>query len=757
MKRLLKILGVIIGVILIIVILGYIVVSSFLTPKFLRTTVEKMVSEAVNYPVEIGNVSLKFGFKIAIGIDKLSIQNPPHFGSDRIVAIDKIRLNLRLLPLFRRQIEISSINIDGLNLKIQKNKNGQYNLALPQTQKKQGTGWTLALDELLISHGDIAYTDAILNTEFQIKDLRQRIKFKGNLWKIRGNQSLYILKIKNVPELIVKIDNEMEYDTATKNINIKEIKATYEPIDLNLSGTLEKSEILNLKADLRILDLTKTIPLIPKEYRPQSLGGSVKVDVTVLGSTREPKLNGKCELTNINVRPRGLNRDIEKMNGSFAFDMNSIKNIIIQGIVGTSRFDISGSVNNLKNPILDIMLKFACNLKDIETLTNQTKGIKLNGLASLNMTIKGTMNKPSYFGDYAVSEASIDGIGLAKPITNLKVRGTLQNDGAKITECTGHIGRSDFSLSGYISNFTRPVAQINNNSNLIDLDELLPKTKAGKKTDEKGIPISIQGKVKINRLTGMDMEFRNINTDFTYQNGIVDLKNCKAETFDGRVQFDLYYNSSSPEPYRINTRMEDISVQKAFKRFLKFENLQGKISGVNNFQGRGFDQKQVISNLTASGNVRLVNGMFTNFEFLNKLFEWMGYKETRTLPLKDLVCSFKIVNGKSDIEDWSMSTNIGNFLTNGTIKLDGAINLNITLTLNKKESDLLKTYHADWLLYYDPQGRATLDIIATGKLLSPQFRLDTNKIKERIKGRIKDEYDKKKKELEKKLKDLLKK
>lgn len=752
----LKILALIIGVILVIVIIGYIAISSFLTPSYLRSVVEKMASEAINYPVEIGSVSLKFGFKISIGIDRVSLSNPPQFTQDKMILVKKIRLNFRLLPLFRKQIVISSITIDGVNLKIERNRNNQYNITLPGIEKKGGKGWRLALDEINITRGNISYINAPSKIELQVKDLKQTIRFKGNLIVVNGNQSLYILKTKNIPELIVKIDNSINYDTTTKNFYIKELKAHYEPIELRISGIIERSEMLNFNADLKIYDLAKAIPLIPKESRPQRLSGSIKMDISVLGSTNEPKVNGKCELSNITVRPVGINRDIEKINGSFAFDMNSIKNIIVQGILGTSRFDISGSINNLKNPVFDMVIKFACNLEDIETLSNQTQGLKLNGFANLNIMIKGSASKPNYFGDYAVSDATIDGIGLALPITNLRTKGTLQNDGAKITECSGHIGRSDFSLSGHISNFKKPVIQVTNNSNLIDLDELLPKTKMKKKNEQKGIPVTIQGNVRINKLTGMDMEFRNINTSFTYENGIVDLKNCNAETFEGRVQFDFYYNSNSPEPYRINTRVENISAQKILKRFLKFENLQGRLSGVNNFQGKGFGQKEAITNLTASGNVKLVNGVFTNFEFLNKLFIWMGYKDTRTLPLKDLVCSFKIVNGKTNIEDWSMSTSLGNFLTNGTVRLDGVINLDITLTLNKKESDMLKKYHSDWLLYFDPNGRATLDIIATGKLLSPQFKLDINKIKERLRGKIKDEYDKKKKELEKKFKDLLK-
>ncbi|MGQ9534895.1 MAG: AsmA family protein [bacterium] len=757
MKKLLRILVLIIGIIIALIIIGYIAISSLLTAGYLRSVVEKMASEAINYPVEIGRVSLNFGFKIAIGIDHLSIPNPPEFSMDKMVSIENIRLNLKLLPLLKRQIVISGISVKGANVKIQKNINNQYNIMIPQMKKKGGKGWAIELDEINIYRSNVAYYDHTSKIDLQIKDIRQTIRFKHNLITVNGNQTLYLLKTKIIPELIVKINNNIEYDTISRNISVKVLRAIYDPLDLKISGVIEKSEMLNLKAEVRIFELTKAIELIPKENRPQQLSGSIKMDISVLGSTKEPKVNGKCELINIAVRPAGFNENIEKINGSFAFDLNSIKNIIIQGILGTSHFDISGAITNFKNPLLDLVIKIVCNLAEIKNLSDQTKELKLNGFANINLTVKGYLSNPKYFGDYSVTDATIDGIGLSLPITNFRTKGTIQNDGAKITVCSGHIGHSDFSFTGHITDFKKPVIQINNSSNLIDLDELLPRTKTTKKTEQKAIPVVIQGNMKINRLTGMDMEFRNINTSFVYENSTVDLKNCRAETFDGKVQFDFYYNSQSPEPYRIYSRMENISTQKILKKFLKFENLQGRLSGVNNFQGKGFTQKEVMTNLNASGNIKLVNGVFTNFEFFNKLFNWMGFEDRKVIPLGDLVCSYKIINGKANIEDWSMSTGIGNFLTNGTIRLDGAIDLNITLTLNKKESDLLKKYHGDWLLYFDSKGRATLDIIASGKLLSPQFKLDTHKIQQRLKGKVKDEYEKKKKEIENKFKNLLKK
>ena len=758
MKKYIKILLAIVIVILIFVVIGFFLVRSFLTPAYLKTIASKMASEAIQHPVEIGNVHLKIGLKIGIAIDNISIPNAPGFSPEPVVKINRTSLNLQLLPLLRRKIVVGSIDLDGLKLKAEKNSQNQMNIGifLPKTGSK-GRGWSLSLNSINIVNSEVLYIDGITKTELQAKDIKQNIRISGSTFSFAGEQTIYFLKSKQLPETIIKIEDNFVYDSATKDVNVRKFVARYEPIYLSISGMIEKMDRLNMTAEINITDASKILPLVPSESRPDKLTGSVKAAASILGTIKEPKVDGRCELKNISMKPKGFSRDIENIGGSLSFDQNSIKNILIQGQISETKFEISGSLANLNDPGLDLGVKLVGNLKDIEGLTPETEGIRMSGPLMINAAIKGTAKKPSYYGDYSIDNGSIDGIGLAKPITNFRIKGALQSDAAKITDCSGHIGNSDFSFTGYISNFSNPVIQIQNSSNIIDLDELLPKPQKGKKQQGKAAPISMQGNMRINKLSGMDMEFRNVITSFSYENGIIDLKNGSANAFDGKVLLDLYYNINSPEPYRLSVRMTNFSAQKVLKRFLKFDNLEARLNGIGNFQGKGFGQKEVITNLSASGNFKFNSGVFKNFAMITGLLAWLGLKDQNELRFNDFVCYFKINNGKTKVEDWALATTVGNFLTNGTVGLDGKVNLAVTLTLNKKESDLLKKYHGEWLLYYDKSGKATVDMNITGRIASPQFKLDADKIKKRLKGKIEDEWDKKKKELEKKLKDLFKK
>ncbi len=757
MGRFLKILLLIIGIILVIIVVGYFAIRAYLTPATLRIIAKRVASDAIQHPVEMGKVDLKFGFKVGITIEDISIRNAKSYSPGSMVQVDKAALNLKLLPLLRRQIVISGIDVSGIKLKLERNRKGELNLTSIIPKETKTTGWSFALSSININNGDVEYTDPVSKMEIRVKDLNQNARLGVNKISTSGKNTIYLLKSKDLPEMVIKIHNSIEYDLLKKNINIKKLTASYEPIDLKVSGVLEKMESLRLDATLTVDDMSKLKSLIPIKSRPNELTGAMTADFSILGTTRKPKIDGRCEIRNATFIPKGMLRGFENLQGSLSFDQTSIRNILIQGKIGKTKLDVSGSITELKDPILNITAKIDGNLQDFESIIEEMKNIQMKGPMTINVNVKGKAKNPSYFGEYSITNAHIDGIGLEKPISDFQIKGTIQNDGARISKCKGHIGNTDFSLNGHISNFKSPVIQLSNTSNTVDLDELLPKTKEVEKTEGKPLLMTLNGDIKIKTLTGMDMVFKNINTNFTYENGIIDLKDCKANTFDGEVRFDFYYNSFSPESYRITTRLYSVNAKEVLKRFLKFENLEGQLTGMSNFQGQGLGEREVVSNLSASGNLKLKNGVFRNFEFFTKLLAWLGMKDYKEVKLTDLVCYFKINKGKAAIDDWALSSKIGNFLTNGTIGLDGSVKLNITSTLSKKYSNIVKKYHGDWIFHIDNKGRAVIDIIVSGKLTSPKFSLDKKKIKKRIQGRIKDEFDKKKKQWENKLKDLFKK
>jgi|GEM_PF-656126 len=747
MTKYLKILLIVIAVLLVVIIAGYFAIRSYLNPATVRRIAERVATETLQRPVQIGTVGLRFGLKVGITVNDVTISNTKGFSSEPVVEIERATMNLKLIPLIQKRIVISGLDFESPTIRIERSKDGALNFVTLIPQEQEGTDWKLSLSKITIRKGTVHYQDAKDNTEVRIQDLAQDIALRGQRISVKGHCKVDVLKSTLLPQTTFNLKNNVSYDTLKQLLNLDRVSLDHDAMYLHTSGSIDKMDLISLNAELKIKDLNKIKPFIPVGSRPAEMTGSLKANASILGSMKDPQVDGRCELHNVKIVPAGMLKGLERIDGSLSFDNNSIRNILIQGMFGSAKVKISGSITDLAKPLLAINSSVDGELNDFQGLTQDMQGIKMKGQIRADISLKGKSDDLTYSGSYAISNAEIDGIGIAKPITNFNAKGTLAKDKANIEICSGHIGRSDFSCSGSFSRFDNPVIEINNRSNVIDLDELMPE-----ETDAKeGIPVTIKGRVAINTLTGMDMEYKNVQGYFTFEKGIIDLSKCSADAFDGKVNLDMYYNSNNPEPYQISTRMTSVSAQKILKRFVNVDNIEGTVSGLANFTGKGFEVKEILSNMNASGNLNLKNGVFNNFDLVTKLLAWLGMNDQKNVPIKDFNVSYKIVNGKVRADNWALSSTYGDFLWNGTLGLNGSLDLNLTTTLSKQHSDIVKQHHGDWIFHIDPKGRAVIDLKITGTFKAPKFSLDKEKIKQRIQGKVKDEFEKKKKEINKKI------
>ncbi len=758
MRRIHKISMIALAAIAVLAIIGYIIIRSFLTTERVRRIAQQVATEALQYPVEIGGTRLNVGFRISIGIADMTIVNPEGFRDRPMLEIEKTALNIKLLPLLRRKVVIGSIDVTRAILNVEKNREGEMNIAVLIPKDVKGPGWNVSLSKVRVRNSEFHYYDAPTKREYRLSDIDQDIGFRNNAISVAGSQRVSVPETDLLPALGITISNSVTYDTLSKDVVINNLTADIPHVTVRVSGTIDKGKDLKLAGDISAKDLAKLRELLPDRYRMRKLGGRLKTNFSVLGTTSEPRIKGTCSMEGLVIMTEEMERAVENVNATFSFDRTSLNDIDMQGNLGNTKFQIEGAVSalNTREPMFDISATVEGDLRDFESLTAEMKGVKLKGAISGKIALKGSMKKPRFSGDVNIRSAEIDGIGLAKPLSDLNIRGTMQHDALRINECGGRIGKSDLSLTGTVSNFSKPIIRLNNRSKLIDLDEMLPKGEPGRSSSGKGMGVTIHGTVTIAKLVGMGMEFTNVNSDFDYVDGIVDLKDCRAQAYGGQVAFDFYYNANSPEPYRIDARMTGVQAQKITQRFLKFDRLKGSLSGVVDMSGTGLDKRSVQSNTSGVGNLRVVNGEFDNFAFLVKLLSWMGLQGQNTVRFSNFDSGFRIANGRATVDDWTISSQTGDFLTRGSIGLNGTVDLQIAITLSQQNSAKVKRYHGDWIFFTDKDGRTVIDVLATGGFDEPRFRLDTERIKERIGGKIKNEFKEKTKDFESKIKDILK-
>jgi uncharacterized protein involved in outer membrane biogenesis len=163
MPKFLKVVVFIVCIVCCLIAVSYFIIKAFLTTERIRTIASTFTSEALQQPVEIGSVGLRFGFKIGITLNDVSVTNIEGFSQEHLLQAEKVALNLKLFPLLRRQIVISSIDLSDVDVTIERNKQGELNLPPVISQKSTGTGWSLVLSSIGISRGVVTYVDALLD------------------------------------------------------------------------------------------------------------------------------------------------------------------------------------------------------------------------------------------------------------------------------------------------------------------------------------------------------------------------------------------------------------------------------------------------------------------------------------------------------------------------------------------------------------------------------------------------------------------
>ncbi len=160
-------------------------VASNVNPAQLVQLLSSSVKGATGRDLRIaGPVTLSFFPKIAVSAERLSLSNAPWASSPEMMTLGRVELDIKLLPLLSKNIEIGSIKLSALDLFLQKNVAGKMNWDM---STGTGTGMPISSGAVsttsgaasLISMENISVVDARIHyqngaglpTDYQIKRL----------------------------------------------------------------------------------------------------------------------------------------------------------------------------------------------------------------------------------------------------------------------------------------------------------------------------------------------------------------------------------------------------------------------------------------------------------------------------------------------------------------------------------------------------------------------------------------------------------
>jgi uncharacterized protein involved in outer membrane biogenesis len=271
MKKLIKIAAMVAGVLVLLVIGLSIAVKSYLSSDKLKSILLPKAEAAIGRKVLLERIDVSlFSGIVAKG---LSVKEKD--GQKDFVKVEKFILSYRLLPLLKKQLVISKIEIASPSIAIQKNKAGEFNFSdippkgskeppKPSAPSSQGLPIAIVADRFLIRDARLTFSDEAK----ALPDLSMLFgaEFKGGLGtdgtpKVDSGQVL-LKEIKaNLKDTEVKVSGKIDLDQKSVRANLQTLIGK-ESFDLSAS-IKDYLSSPDVTADLhaKSLDLQKLMAL----------------------------------------------------------------------------------------------------------------------------------------------------------------------------------------------------------------------------------------------------------------------------------------------------------------------------------------------------------------------------------------------------------------------------------------------------------------------------------------------------------------
>lgn len=318
MRRLLKYLGIFIGLLLILVIGAALLLPQVIDPNQYKDQIIAQVKEQTGRELEINqDIGLSLFPWIGAELGGLRLHNPEGFGREPFMAVEQVSVKVKLLPLLSKQVEVSRIVLDGAQINLQVDENGRTNWddlasAADETAPEESAAKAadappplqdLRINGIDITHAQLTWNDASSGQSADIKNL------EITTGEIRLGEPVDLRVRFSASNQAPQVDAEFELTTTVafapdiKQLSLKglvlELSATGQAIGgsaaTRLAANIEAG--LNQPPTLKLSDLSLDATLDRPDLKAQAkLTGAIASDQSA-GLLRSEALRLEAELS----------------------------------------------------------------------------------------------------------------------------------------------------------------------------------------------------------------------------------------------------------------------------------------------------------------------------------------------------------------------------------------------------------------------------------------------------------------------------
>ena len=648
MGKLVKSLLVVVAVLLVILGGATFYLTSVFDPNDYKSTIQAAAKEQANLDLAIGG-DLSLSVFPWLGIDVSDVQL--NHAGDELASLGTARVHAKLMPLLKGEMEIDAIEIDGLQLSMVIDAQGQANWSTVGPAAQQQSDSTPAPNAT--NSAALLPLAALMVGEISIRD--SQIRYLN-----RQTQADYQIAIEQLQTRNVALEQSFPISLAATLTD--NLAGTQLPIALNTQVTLSQTN-----QTLQLSDLALAIAGI-------KLTGHLSAE----GLDQAPTITADLVLEQFS--PSDLAQPLNlpalapmtlPIQGELAFRFSdqqlSITNLAINTAAGDINSQGTLTLTPQGNPIAGTISSTPIDLRKL--------------LAGLNIEPPATANKDAL--KQLTLSTQVTGNGNNLLLKQLQVK--LDN-----TQLTGTVGLADIEQQRFL---------IDLNVDQINLDDYLPRTAAADSAETKPAKQSVKTEealllpvaalrainadaaLKVSKLTANKIDLADLRFIATSNGGVINIKEASSQLYGGEVKANGTIDARTDTPkIQLTQSVKQVQAAPVLKALADIDYIQGALDLDLTATARGATKDQLTRTLKGQGNYAVTSGQLTNIDLERLVCEGIAKIRNRELPAVDEaaveITHFQTFDGRFNIADGQLQTpgmNIG--LRNLFARGSGAVNM----------------------------------------------------------------------------------
>ncbi len=697
MKKAIKIVAILLGIVILGVVLLAIAVPLLIDPNDYKDELVQAVKKHTGRELKVeGDIDLSIFPWLGVEMEQVSFANAPGFGQEPFAQVASAGVKIKVLPLLSREVVVDTIHMDGLRLNLITNRAGKTNwndLMASDTSASQGGSSGAGIAALTV--GGINIRDG----EISWRDDKERRRYA--LHKLRLTSG----KIVAGEPVDLRASFDLETGEPPKQI----------PIELNARASLD--------LESQALDISKLALSVDTMELTAQVTGSKIIDA--------PVLRGSVDIGSFDARPLLKKLAIEVAPGS---------EDLLADVALKTDFSVDLGRQTLQLGGLSLKAGALAMTGDIK-VTELDKTPQASGRVKIPPLDPRALMKSFGVTYETTDKSALSKLGLSSEFSASANHLALKKLDAKLDE-------SVLRGSLAIRNFSKPSYTFDLTIDQIDLDRYLAPAEdaTGEQDALAALPfdilrgLNLKGQLRVDKLKAFGLRSSNVSMKLSAKGGLVTVGPSQAKLYGGSYRGQTKIDARQKTPkFTINEKLTGIDLEPFLKDAQIYENFSGTGDLSMNVTARGANTDAVIKTLTGRGAVSARNGKIKGINLQQSINDAKTkYDKLRGKPVD--------VTPKATDESLFSSFNATFNITNGVARNDDLRLQGANIRATGKGTANLTNEKIDYRLYVTlaedaSREGSTVPIDISGTLTQPQYKVAWNEV---LKTQAKKKLDKKK-------------